>query len=52
MIGKLVKNVAIARLATMYGIERKGLDDDKLNHPKIRDPSKPLDRVRMIFDRE
>lgn len=53
MYSALRRGVGIGciRLA-IIPMERRQLDEDKISHPRIRDPSVGIDRVYMIFDRE
>lgn len=52
MIGIILRNVGIVTRLGFVSVKRKGLDEDKLHNKFERDPNKPLDRVRTMFDRE
>lgn len=53
MIGAFGRGAGIAciRLA-IVPIQKKKLDENRLEHPIIRDASSSIDRVLKIFDRE
>lgn len=53
MIAALRRGIGVAVIrASIYPIERRQLDKDRVNEPLKRNPNYGIDRVLMVFDRE
>lgn len=53
MIGALRRGAGIACIRLAFiPIQKKQLDENRIEHPIVRDPNSGIDRILKIFDRE